>query len=556
MIILIENFKYKLKAIEKFLPSKFYTLINEEFVIIDYCGYYYNFEIKKPIFILPKVFIKENKFLGKYEIGNLINFNLDLNTKKLLTEFIFIFYKSLIEFKQRTKKKFNFYNYPLLESSIIGNKNNISFFDIILSLFDFYKKNKNIFILELKESKKGKINWNKTIKKTQPIIVDDTPIYTIHYKKNFSKTLNSELIIIYLFTLSEISKLYNFKILFSSSLEQILNQNKNFFQSFKKNPVKNLKKIKNNYFSDIFKKLYNLLYSYYSHIEFNNINKKHKEFIIIKNYNIVFEDMIDKLFSDELPEDLEVLKYQQDGKIIDHIFKYHSIIKNKNEQIYYIGDSKYYKETTKYSTYNLYKQVTYAKNVIQYNINLLNNNNKNIDDNVFYRDSLTEGYNITPNFFIEGHINFETFSYKEIYLIKKSEKPFCIYHFENRLFDRDTLFVFFYSINFLFVIYSYITYNKHSLDKFKKYYKKMFRDEIIKFLNKKYAFYKKTFSNKKELEVFVNKYFKLLIGKMISINNTLFVALEKNTNNIKILNILKDTNFDIFVLEGPINKTV
>jgi hypothetical protein len=36
--------------------------------------------------------------------------------------------------------------------------------------------------------------------------------------------------------------------------------------------------------------------------------------IRVDNYHIIFEDMIDKLFSDKLPDNLQKLKEQKDGK--------------------------------------------------------------------------------------------------------------------------------------------------------------------------------------------------------------------------------------------------
>ena len=64
-----------------------------------------------------------------------------------------------------------------------------------------------------------------------------------------------------------------------------------------------------------------------------------------------------------------------------------------SDNIYYIGDSKYYKIGGAVHGYSEYKQYTYARNVIHYNINLLLRDNKSLLANrLLYRDSLTEGY--------------------------------------------------------------------------------------------------------------------------------------------------------------------
>ena len=165
-------------------------------------------------------------------------------------------------------------------------------------------------------------------------------------------------------------------------------------------------------------------------------SKKKEEFISVNNYNLVFEDMIDKLFSDPIIEKktsdgitLKHLKYNDDGKIIDHIFDYQSLLDTSD--IFYIGDSKYYKSDNTAGKASKYKQFTYARNVIQYNIDLLNETGSYYTENLRYRDELTEGYNITPNFFIYGYINdYKNFDDNE--LIEKGEivKSF---HFKERL---------------------------------------------------------------------------------------------------------------------------
>ena len=65
------------------------------------------------------------------------------------------------------------------------------------------------------------------------------------------------------------------------------------------------------------------------------------------------------------------LKNQADGKIVDHIYKGSSLI--DGNEIYYVGDSKYYSDGSEVGENSIYKQFTYAKNIIQFNINLWHN---------------------------------------------------------------------------------------------------------------------------------------------------------------------------------------
>ena len=57
----------------------------------------------------------------------------------------------------------------------------------------------------------------------------------------------------------------------------------------------------------------------------------------------------------------------------------------------------------KYDTYAncdyIYKQYTYARNVIQWNLDIFNSGKKP-SSGIKLRDDETEGYNIIPNFFI------------------------------------------------------------------------------------------------------------------------------------------------------------
>ena len=97
-----------------------------------------------------------------------------------------------------------------------------------------------------------------------------------------------------------------------------------------------------------------------------NSKPSESEYLFVSNYNIVFETMIDELISDkDIPS---ALRDQRDGKIVDHIYPYASLI--SSEDIYHIGDSKYYKIGGAVHGNSEYKQYTYARNVIHFNLNL------------------------------------------------------------------------------------------------------------------------------------------------------------------------------------------
>lgn len=247
---------------------------------------------------------------------------------------------------------------------------------------------------------------------------------------------------------------------------------------------------------------------------------------------MVFEDMIDTLISDDTKDKNEKLKDQPDGKIVDHIYHYGSLV--RKDDIYYIGDSKYYKEGHDPGENSIYKQFTYAKNVIQMNMDVTSSSEQIGRGN--YYDDVTEGYNITPNFFIRGIVNPLHLNYIEAELEQEEDKegnPAVEkrFHHVNRLFDRDTLFVLKYSINFLFVLSAYASgrvdeaYRNRIREKFKK--------NLIEELKRKYHFY--LLQSKGDRMDAVDKHFRLLNGKVFSAFNderALLFAYEKGKHGV------------------------
>ena len=218
----------------------------------------------------------------------------------------------------------------------------------------------------------------------------------------------------------------------------------------------------------------------------------------------------------------------------------HYIYRDKSlvddDDIYFIGDSKYYKEGNSFDENSRYKQITYAKNVIQYNIDLFNRQEES--GYLRYRDELTEGYNPTPNFFIRGFIDPEDLSYADSKLTKEDKEHYS-YHFENRLFDRDTLLVLTYDINFLYVLSAYVQSRGYSAS-VDRFLRDLFRQDIIAAYKDKYEFYQIELEGISK-EEFVASNFKLLIGKMFQTKEgKLILALEKENEESKLIKTLSE----------------
>ena len=156
----------------------------------------------------------------------------------------------------------------------------------------------------------------------------------------------------------------------------------------------------------------------------------------------------------------------------------------------------------------------YAKNVIQYIVDEINIG-KDISP-LKYRDELTEGYNVTPNFFISALVDPDyNFNIDGLQAIN-ADNPEVSCHFKNRLFDRDTLIVHRYQINFLYVLSAYVARGATDKINFKNRAKKTFRDNLISYFGKHYHFYEIAPIGM-TIEEFAMKYFNLLMVRFIDL---------------------------------------
>ena len=216
-----------------------------------------------------------------------------------------------------------------------------------------------------------------------------------------------------------------------------------------------------------------------------------------------------------MPQDF---KEQKDGKLVDHLYTYPGLIEADEEQrTYYIGDSKYYKLGAKLGDTSIYKQYTYARNIVQYNIDLWLDSTKP-NPEVRLRDDLTEGYNIIPNFFISAAMKPGDYSYNhsEIELTQTGNKnPEIKFQFKDRLFDRDTMLLSRYNVNFLFVISLYARNRSSEKEAWREDVREKFREEIRKVLESEYSFYPMR-SKGVMLDDYLTKHFRQLNGKVFT----------------------------------------
>ena len=544
MVLLFEEYHYPKQLLKEVLSGYDHmcTELKNGKAKVQYVGYFFSKEKGDSVFILPKVFIEDidgnQKAFGKYIPEDIVYIN--ANDKGIIKRLIedgdhnVIFELSVWIYRAVTQFVSRNIDTDIVEDAVIQNPTDVNgeksqtMLDIILQLLDFHKKHRHLFtyVSIINACGNNKIHWAKTISKTQPIIKDSTPYYVEFKNKSKIVNLNEELIVLFYSTLEYLCDTYNFRIRSDVQYELLSSQKVHDLIETKRG-TRLLKKIRRKYFTDEFIKLWRLLYTFFDMAENIKSHKYHEDRLLVKNFNIVFEDMIDYLIGSKMDIPNE-LKNQADGKIVDHIYKAKSLIDDND--IYYVGDSKYYAAWNEVGSNSIYKQFTYAKNIIQFNINLLHRwepQNKSKDTPLPYRDSLTEGYNITPNFFIRGVVDSKNISYAED-IKEQSDVLRFNKHFYNRLFDRDTLILKEYNINFLYVL---ITYAIHIDSESRTHrLRTLFHNDLIESLDKAYTFYKvKPRIGGMSLEELVRTNFYTFAGRMYRSpdDNMLWVALEK-----------------------------
>lgn len=569
MRILIEEYQYKVEDEQRHQDIK--DILRElggledleGKVSVNYVGYYYSAQLKDCVFILPKVLLEDKNgkelVFGKYEPESIINLDknnpLTQQEKDFIYEFSVWIYRAIVVFFNDKRNKTSIvYHKKIAEVGKGGKHLSNTFLDILLSLVYFNKENQNFFFFVLRNLHAGfnKINWNRTIATTDAIVQGANAIYLNPVNKKKQINFDEELLVIFFSILNYISEHYGFPVSINCNFQLITGKQ---FKTYLNGMGKvRLRQIKYKYFSDKALQLWDLCYAFFDTARQVYVNSEQKEYLLVKDFNIVFESIIDELVGDHnIPAGL---KEQDDGKRIDHMYTYQGLTTHEEDKpIYYIGDSKYYKRGNQIGKESVYKQFTYARNVIQWNLNLFMNDDRDDKDLQYdkknfgnvpkLRDDVTEGYNVIPNFFISARLNKEL-SYKdEVEITDKRKTHFSNNHFENRLFDRDTLLVCHYDVNFLYVISLYARNNSLQKEAWKKQVRDKFRSEIQRMLTDQYDFYAMQAHPNMDAKSYLKEHFQQTLGKIYTpFNNTqvFSLALDKNDpegNNQELLEELR-----------------
>ena len=574
MLLFIEGYPYKLDhkireglTVEDALGgivSHFNK--KEEYYRPEYVGYCYSKAAEDMVFFLPKVVLtgiqnddnKSDTIFGA-EPTKIIDFetkDLDKNFregqgdykfKDFLSELSIWIYRTINVYKKD-------HDDNILEPREIQSKSTgrrlkpKTLLDVIIALREFNRHNQDFFTFIARNMHSGfnKIQWSKTISKSQAIVSNGVPVYTDPVNRKKVVNFDEELLVIYFSILNYISEVHGFS--FDININYSLIPTKKLKSKYidKNFGSRRLHQIKYKYFSDKALRIWDLCYAFFDREHKITMKVPEDDYLLARNFEHIFEVMIDNLVSGDEKENLpDDLTEQKDGKLVDHMYIDHGLLVKSDlekELTYYIGDSKYYKRgkdgNVNLGEKSIYKQYTYARNVIQWNMNLFLEvqGMKEDDSQPQLRDNLTEGYNPIPNFFISAHIPDKEHSEEGKFLsfeddtLHNEENIQLNRQFENRLFDRDTLLLCHYDVNFLFIVSLYGRDNKKRQEEWREKVRKEFRKSIQDTLNKIYNFYTLQPRAGKDCYGFLKENFHKLNGKIYrpqKDGNYLILALMK-----------------------------
>lgn len=584
MHIIFEEHQYEVAKVQSVLDGITTLQDVEQKISVGYVGYYFNPTIEDCVFILPKVLLTDKNKLDvlanvkSKESGEDIlpedvitpagqDKHLPKDYRKFLYEFAVWIYRSLCVYRKLNEKSKAIYYRQLPQEGKGRRRETNTYLDIVLSLIRFNRENQNFVLFTIKNLHSGlnKINWAKTISRSQALVQQSEVLYLNPVNKKRQVNYEEELFIIFFSILNYLNDAYGFRTPINCNYELIKGKQ---FEAYRNGMGKTrLRQIRYKYFSDKTLQLWDLCFAFFDTSHRIAVNTDQREYLLAKSFEHVFEAMIDELIGEKNPP--RGLKEQADGKRVDHMYTYYGLTHgdDQDDEIYYIGDSKYYKSGHPLGRESVYKQYTYARNVIQWNIDLFmkgQHEGWTEEEREAYRqdkeeygkirlrddqqDPLTEGYNVIPNFFISAFVdkerryiaskNIEGHPFRKNGEVVRDEngeivpQTYTSFQFEDRLFDRDTLILSHYDVNFLYVLYLYARNKQNEKVAWRTEVREIFRREIRRVLQDRFDFYAlMSKGNVVAGEQFIKDHYKEVQGKLYrpyGDRNLYALALEKH----------------------------
>ena len=552
MKILIEECRYDAEVLKGVLPHD-KLLMTDNKIKIEHVGYFRSSECDDFVFFLPKVVLEPKTMPNGVEEDRVLctqanpngwspeeimdpekladdkNHPLGQREKEFLYEFAVWIYRAIARFDElhpgsdavwRRKEK--------QSGGFRRNHVTNTLLDVILALIRFNRDNQDYFTFRVKEKHSGlnKINWTRTISKETAVVQNGNPLYLQTRNKKKTVNFDEELLVIFYSILDYTNRHYGFNARFNLGYDLIPQAEFNRYLSGYGET--RLRQIKYKYYSDRDLALWDLCFAFFHKAHRANVVAEGEEYLIAKNFEIIFESMVDDLIGDR---SLDELKELDDGKEIDHLYLDESLTRNDGRQTFYIADSKYYKIGRFLERKSIVKQFTYAKDMLQLNLDLFLPGEyasaqvqkwrkpfrgKNVDS---LRDEETEGYDVIPNFFISARMDPE-FNYDKDGLSYMTEDDNAgLYHniqFPNRLFDRDTLILSHYNLNFLYLIKLYSGKDTGARTAWRNKVRKDFRERIRKVLSDRFEFRAIMPHDGIDPDLFFKENLNVIIGKIFA----------------------------------------
>lgn len=546
MRILIEEYQYPAEVVENIIVGLTNLRNIKGKVSVNHVGYYYNPELNNgegdTVFILPKVLLEERDgkelLFGKYSPETVISLAEQQVLEKEEYDFLYKLsvwvYRTICVFRDAHPDS------DVVQQQLVQRMSNgrlqecTTYLDILLALQRFNRDNEDFFFFVLRNIHSGfnKINWTRTISHSQAIVQDGTPVYLNPVNKKRQVNFDEELLVIFFSILEYIHWHYGFPVNIPVNYDLITGAQ---FEALLNGQGRSrLLRIKHKFFSDKALYLWELCFAFFDQSRKVKVEVNEREYVLVKNFNIVFEAIIDELIGTDRDKLPPRLADQSDGKTVDHLWVDSILMPtDKETTVYYIGDSKYYKHGTPVSENSISKQFTYARNVIQWSFDALRGNTRCEDDQYMLRlrDDRTEGYNVIPNFFISAKVDFKRLDYNDDALqLHEGKNLHESSQFSDRLFDRDTLLLSHYDVNFLFVLAMYARNNAGSKLAWKTEVRKRFRERVQHILEEKYTFFAMKGYDADDAEQYITTHFQELLGKLYRTPDTQSVytlAIEK-----------------------------
>ena len=550
MRILIEECRYDPKVLEGVLPRD-RLLLTDEKVKVEHVGYFRSAECDDFVFFLPKV-VLEPKMIDGEKVDRVFctaarplgfspealidpetavaedGHGLEERERDFLYEFAVWIYRAIARFDEthpgsdaiwrRRERQSGGFRRRYVTNTLL---------DVILALIRFNRDNQDYFTFRVKEKHSGvhKINWSRTISKTTALLQDGDPLYLEPRTKKKVVNFDEELLVIFYSILDYVNRHYGFKERFNLAYDLIpAAEFKRYLSGYGE---ARLRQIKYKYFSDRDLALWELCFAFFHKSHRANVVNEGEEYLIAKNFEIIFESMIDDLIGDR---DLDPIRELRDGKEIDHLYVDDSLTHRDGRQTFYIADSKYYKIGRALEEKSVAKQFTYARDMLQLNLDLFLPGDdasasvlkgRRLFDGKsvkMLRDPDTEGYDVIPNFFISARME-KDFDYDQSGLNLRTggdDNEYQNIHFHNRLFDRDTLILSHYEVNFLYVVKLYAGSDAELRQGWKADVRRIFQEHVRDLIQGRFEFRAIMPHDGIDPKVFFAENFRMTLGKVYS----------------------------------------